>query len=313
VPNTVETRGSTVDEAIAGALRELGLPRDEVDVEVLAEGRRGLLGGSRRARVRVSSKPSVSDETAPAGSSSAEREPSPAPEHQREHQEERVADPDNTNTETPDHTDTDPPGTQPESAALGGTESPPAAEASAGSGVAEDDGEQQGAPEGEEAVSDGESGVNAVDEEAELAADFIEGLLDVLDLPGDIQIQVRDDYAVLDVQHVGSGLLIGRRGATLDALQELVRCAVQRQTERRCHVRVDVEGYRERHVEKLREKCRDAIAQTRESGEPTRLQPMDAYERKLMHDLVADSGGVTSSSDGSEPKRRVVIHPAEAE
>jgi spoIIIJ-associated protein len=153
--------------------------------------------------------------------------------------------------------------------------------------------------------------VELLDEEADLAADFIEGLLDRLDLPGDIEIEVTDQQAFVTVQDVGSGLLIGRRGATLDALQELVRCAVQRQTERRSHVRVDVEGYRARQLEKLRDKCRDAIAQVREAGEPVKLEPMDAYERKMMHDLVAGAGGVTSSSEGTEPRRRVVIHPAE--
>jgi spoIIIJ-associated protein len=153
--------------------------------------------------------------------------------------------------------------------------------------------------------------VELLDEEADLAADFIEGLLDRLDLPGDIEIEVTDQQAFVTVQDVGSGLLIGRRGATLDALQELVRCAVQRQTERRSHVRVDVEGYRARQLEKLRDKCRDAIAQVRESGDPVKLEPMDAFERKMMHDLVASAGGVTSSSEGTEPRRRVVIHPAD--
>ena len=156
-----------------------------------------------------------------------------------------------------------------------------------------------------------EERMNQLDEEADLAADFVEGLLDRLDLPGDIEIEISDDQALLNLEDVGSGLLIGRRGATLDALQELVRCAVQRQTERRARVRIDVEGYRSRHVEKLRDRCREAIAHVRETGEPVRLEPMDAYERKLMHDLVAKTGGVTSSSEGAEPKRRVVIHPAD--
>lgn len=156
-----------------------------------------------------------------------------------------------------------------------------------------------------------EEWIELLDEEADLAADFLEGLLDRLDLPGDIEIEVNEQHAFVTVQDVGSGLLIGRRGATLDALQELVRCAVQRQTERRAHVRVDVEGYRARQLEKLRDKCRDAIAEVRERGEPVKLEPMDAYERKMMHDLVASAGGVSSSSEGSEPRRRVVIHPAD--
>lgn len=153
--------------------------------------------------------------------------------------------------------------------------------------------------------------LDLLDEEAEIAADFIEGLLDQLDLPGDIDIEVADDQAFVRVHHVGSGVLIGRRGLTLDALQELVRCAVQRRTQRKAHVRVDVEGYRERELEKLRSKCRDAVAQVRESGEAVRLEPMDAFERKEMHGIVAQAGGVTSSSEGNEPRRRVVVRPEE--
>lgn len=162
--------------------------------------------------------------------------------------------------------------------------------------------------EAEEELSP-EERLDMLDQEAEIAADFIEGLLDLLDLPGDIEIQVREEQAIVNISEVGSGLLIGRRGATLDALQELVRCATQRRTERRSHVRIDVEGYRERQLEKLRDKCRDAIAQVRETHESVRLEPMDPYERKMMHDLVAKSSGVVSSSEGSEPRRRVVISP----
>lgn len=189
-------------------------------------------------------------------------------------------------------------GTQPEE------QSPP--EEQAGSEPGANSGQ---APGGQELTE--QEWLDLLDEEADLAADFIEGLLDRLDLPGDIEIEVNEQHAFVTVQDVGSGLLIGRRGATLDALQELVRCAVQRQTERRAHVRVDVEGYRARQLDKLRDKCRDAIAEVRESGTPVKLEPMDAYERKMMHDLVASAGGVTSSSEGSEPRRRVVIHPAE--
>ena len=156
-----------------------------------------------------------------------------------------------------------------------------------------------------------EQRLELLDEEAEIAADFVEGLLDLLTLPGDIEIVVREEQAIINVSEVGSGLLIGRRGATLDALQELVRCATQRRTERRSHVRVDVEGYRERQLEKLRDKCREAIAEVRERGEPVRLEPMDPYERKMMHDVVAKASGVTSTSEGNEPRRRIVIHPTE--
>jgi spoIIIJ-associated protein len=178
------------------------------------------------------------------------------------------------------------------------------------------DAAEQGASSGSDSTTTAEQPelspeerMELLDQEAEIAADFLEGLLDLLDLPGDLEIQVREEQAIVNIAEVGSGLLIGRRGATLDALQELVRCATQRRTERRSHVRVDVEGYRERQLDKLRDKCRDAIAQVRETQESVRLEPMDPYERKMMHDLVAKSSGVVSSSEGSEPRRRVVIEP----
>ena len=260
--------GPTVQEAVGRALLKLGLDREDVEVEVLAEPRKGLFGNTKPALVRVMAKGEPAKAAAPgmpAAPPSDGAKPAAdqaAPPQQRESaptQESHV-----TETET----------------------------------VA-----------AEEAELSPEERLNQLDEEADLAADFIEALLDRLDLPGDIEIEITEEQALLNLEDVGSGLLIGRRGATLDALQELVRCAVQRQTERRSRVRIDVEGYRARHVEKLRDRCREVIAQVRETGEAVRLDPMDAYERKLMHDLVAKSGGVTSSSEGAEPKRRVVIHP----
>lgn len=269
----VETSGPTVKEAVGRALLQLGLDADEVDVEVLAEPRKGLFGAMKPATVRVSAKPDdasaagdlADQDAAPAASVPAAAVPAQPAEAELQ------PDP----PEEPEVTDTDAATTA----------------------------------ETSDTELSAEDRLNQLDEEADLAADFVEGLLDRLDLPGDIEIEITEEQALLNLEDVGSGLLIGRRGATLDALQELVRCAVQRQTERRSRVRVDVEGYRSRHVEKLRDRCREAIAQVRETGESVRLEPMDAYERKLMHDLVAKTGGVASSSEGAEPKRRVVIHP----
>lgn len=262
--------GPTVQEAVGRALLKLGLTREEVNVEVLAEPRKGLFGNTKPASVRV-----WATDSAPAAAQSAET-PAPADEAPA-----AAAVP-----AQPSRTD------RPEEAQVTETDTTTPVDDAA-----------------EEHELSPEERLNQLDEEADLAADFVEGLLDRLDLPGDIEIEITEEQALLNLEDVGSGLLIGRRGATLDALQELVRCAVQRQTERRSRVRIDVEGYRARHVEKLRDRCREVIAQVRESGESIRLEPMDAYERKLMHDVVAKSGGVTSSSEGAEPKRRVVIHP----
>ncbi len=149
-----------------------------------------------------------------------------------------------------------------------------------------------------------------LDAEADAAADFLEGLLDALDLPGDLRIRLREEHAEVEVTEVGNGALIGRRGQTLEAIQELVRCSLQREFQRRSRVQVDVEGYRARRLEKLVEKAEEVIAEVLDSGDAERLEPMDVFERKVIHNLVAEHDGVLSRSQGREPGRRVVIERA---
>jgi spoIIIJ-associated protein len=146
-----------------------------------------------------------------------------------------------------------------------------------------------------------------LDEEADAAADFLEGLLDAMDLPGDLRIRVHEDHAEVEVVEIGSGALIGRRGQTLEAIQELVRCALQREFQRRSRVKIDAEGYRSRRLEKLLEKAEEAIEAVLDGAEPERLEPMDVFERKAVHQLVAEYDGVSSRSQGREPARRVII------
>ena len=150
-----------------------------------------------------------------------------------------------------------------------------------------------------------------LDEEADAAADFMEQLLDILELPGDLKLRVFEDYAEVELVDVGSGVLIGRRGQTLEAIQELLRCSLQREFQRRTHVKVDVEGYRTRRLEKLLSKAEDAIDAVLDRGEPERLEPMDVFERKAIHHLVAEVDGVASRSQGREPGRRVIIEPVD--
>jgi len=150
-----------------------------------------------------------------------------------------------------------------------------------------------------------------LDEEAEAAADLLEGLLDAMDLPGDLRISVQDAHAEVEVIGLEEGVLIGRRGQTLDAVQELVRTAMQRRFERRSRVLVDVDGYRARRLEKLLERADEAVQEVLASGEPQRLEPMDAIERRLVHQRVAATQGVVSNSHGREPSRRIVIEPVD--
>lgn len=181
-----------------------------------------------------------------------------------------------------------------------GSESAPAATA------ATNEADEQTSDDGEEGI-----GIEDLDEEADVAADFLEGLLDAMELPGDLRIRVHEDHAEVEMVDLGSGALIGRRGQTLEAVQELLRCALQREFQRRCRVKVDAEGYRARRLEKLLEKAEDAIDEVLDDGEPVRLEPMDVFERKAVHHLVAQHEGLTSRSQGREPARRVVIEPAD--
>jgi spoIIIJ-associated protein len=148
-----------------------------------------------------------------------------------------------------------------------------------------------------------------LEEEGDVAADYIEGLLDIADLDGDIDMDVEGTRAVVAV--VGERLdhLVGEDGRTLEALQELTRLAVQQQTGERSRLMLDVGGFRSQRRAELAELATEAVEEVRKSGEPKRLAPMTPFERKCVHDVVA-AAGLTSESEGEEPERRVVVLPA---
>jgi spoIIIJ-associated protein len=148
-----------------------------------------------------------------------------------------------------------------------------------------------------------------LEREGDIAADYLEVLLDIADLDGDIDIDVEGDRAAVSV--VGPGLdgLIGTGGATLDALQELTRLAVHRETGVRSRLMLDVGGHRARRREELSALGAEAARRVAESGEAERLAPMTPFERKIVHDAVATVDGVATESEGEEPERCVVIRP----
>ncbi len=153
-----------------------------------------------------------------------------------------------------------------------------------------------------------------LEEEGEIAADYLEELLDIADLDGDIDIDIDHGRAAVEiVAEEGSeralGRLVGPEGEVLDALQELTRLAVQAKTGDRSRLMLDVAGYRAgRRAEVLAVATR-AIETVRSTGTRLALEPMNPFERKVIHDAVAEAG-LTSDSDGIEPNRHVVIHPA---
>ena len=159
-------------------------------------------------------------------------------------------------------------------------------------------------------AQDDVTSIDQLNEEADIAADYLEGLLDIADYEGDIEMGVRNNRPTVqvvadddtDIKH-----LIGRNGEVVDALQQLTRLAVQQKTGERSHLIVDVDGFLKRKRQHLRDVALDAIDAVKESGEPMDLKPMNSFERKVVHDVVRDEG-LKSRSHGEEPHRYVTVY-----
>ena len=159
-------------------------------------------------------------------------------------------------------------------------------------------------------AQDEEKTIDQLNEEADIAADYLEGLLDIVDYEGDIEMGVRNNRPTVqivadddtDIKH-----LIGRYGEVVDALQQLTRLAVQQKTGERSHLIVDVDGYLKRKRQRLHDIALDAIDEVHETGEPVDLKPMNSFERKIVHDVVREEG-MKSRSHGEEPHRYVTVY-----
>jgi len=147
--------------------------------------------------------------------------------------------------------------------------------------------------------------------QAEVAAEFLNGLLERMKLDADVETNLVDGTMYVEIwgpeDEDEMGLLIGRHGQTLDSLQELVRAAVHRELQTRCLVLVDVEDYRKRRLAQLTSRAREAARNVQSTGREQALEPMSAFERKVVHDAVAQMGGLETESEGEDPNRRVVI------
>ena len=154
-----------------------------------------------------------------------------------------------------------------------------------------------------------EEDLSSLEEEGEIAADYIEGLLDIADLDGDIDMDVEGDRAVVSVVGATLDELVGDDGEVLEALQELTRLAVHRRTGSRARLMLDVGGFRAQRRTELAELGRSVAEEVSRTGEPKKLRAMSPFERKIIHDAVA-LAGLRSESEGEEPNRRVVVFPA---
>jgi spoIIIJ-associated protein len=151
--------------------------------------------------------------------------------------------------------------------------------------------------------------LKALEAESDIAADYLEELLDIADLDGDIDMDIDGDRAAVSIVGADLSNLVGENGKVLEALQELTRLAVYRETGERSRLMLDVSNYRANRKAELEQVGQKAVDEVKASGAPVRLDPMTPFERKVVHDVVA-AAGLTSESEGEEPRRRVVVQPA---
>ena len=170
---------------------------------------------------------------------------------------------------------------------------------------AEDDDDAEDAEDGVARPSRSERLV----QEGEIAADYLEELLEIADLDGDLDMDVEGDRATVSIVGAQLPQLVGDQGEVLEALQELTRLAVYRETGERSRLMLDVSGHRANRRSVLEEQATEIVAQVKESGEQAVLEPMSPFERKVVHDIVS-AAGLKSESEGAEPRRYVVVLPA---
>jgi spoIIIJ-associated protein len=176
----------------------------------------------------------------------------------------------------------------------------------------EDEGDDEDEDEGE--GSDDDSGdlseqrLKLLEREGDMAADYLEELLDIADLDGDLDMDVEGDRAAVSIVGADLSQLVGEHGEVLDALQELTRLAVYRETGERSRLMLDISGYRADRRRELVALAEEMVARVKETGEPVSLKPMTPFERKVVHDAVA-AAGLGSESEGVEPRRHVVVLP----
>jgi spoIIIJ-associated protein len=158
----------------------------------------------------------------------------------------------------------------------------------------------------------GTSLVERLEQEGDIAADYLEELLDIADLDGDLDMDVEADRAAVSIVGADLSQLVGPDGKVLEALQELTRLAVYRETGERSRLMLDISGFRADKRARLTKLGEETVAEVKASGKPVSLDPMSPFERKIVHDAVA-AAGLTSESEGAEPRRYVVVLPPSAD
>ncbi len=340
----IEVTARTVDDAKELALDRLGVVEDELEFEVVDEPRRGLFGiarGDARIRARVKpisrEKPTDrkrrrrpnertprggqggqagrgggqrggrsggrgSDRSGPAAARGGGNDASARSEESGEPREPAGA------------------GQMPRAAGAGGARRRRGGRGRGGGGGGgarnasaseRDTGGRETRTDDDEAQAEVDVETVPVTEQAEQAATFTDELVRTMGFTASIRTEIDDDDVTVHIEGDGLGALVGPKGVTIQALQEVVRAVVQRQAGgHSAWIHVDVAGYRERRRQALEEFARQVAAEVKETGEERALEPMNAADRKIVHDVVADVGGVDTTSEGEEPRRRVVVFQA---
>lgn len=298
----VETTGRTIEDAKEAALDQLGIDEAEAEFEIVEEPKTGLFGRVRSdARVRARVRPK-----------------SPRPKQERRPRRSRAKRDDETTSDTPtdeksDATAADPAtSAEPEEAAGGGRSRSERPNRRRRSSRPRSDSPTN--KEGNEMTDE----TVTVDQQADIITEFLEGLLQAIDIPSKVQrTKVDDDTIELAVESESTelGLLIGPKGQTLTSVHELARAVLQRRAPGRHEgrVRIDIGGYRQRRQEALARFVQQQAEAVVDSGVSRALEPMNAVDRKVVHDTVNEIDGVSTISEGTDPDRRVVIVPDAAE
>ena len=289
----VQTTGRTVDEALERALDELHVHLEDVEYEVLEQPKSGFLGrfGGSDALVRVRLKP-VSREKPQdrrRGKTKGRRGRSDRDQGDRPRSGGKSKPAPKEKADRPERTD------RPEKSEK------PAKPVRAPK------------PEAEESSRMSDDETMPIGEQADAAEEFVNGLIEAMGLSADVTSRVLDDDDVVEVEVEGAdlGLLVGPKGATLQALEELDRAAVQRETGgQAARIRVDVAGYKAKRRAALSAFTRKVVDEVLETGEARALEPMGSADRKTVHDTVNEIDGVETTSEGEDPRRYVVIRPA---
>jgi spoIIIJ-associated protein len=340
----VVTTGRSLEEATEAALDELGVDEDELDIEILEEPRPGLFGRVRgEAKIRARVKPTTPrpkvdrrdrrrrngggsgsgsggggkgrkaddrpQDAAGSGAVPDDEPPTAAPDADSASASTAVEEPERRDLASEAAPATTEPIADTDAGPVPGRSGAPRRRRSRSSKPSTPTGDDQGPRDEGDAMT-----AVSVEEQVSVMQEFLEGLLDAFDVDGDVSTVVIDEEtSELQIEGDDLGLLIGPKGQTLSAIQDLARTVAQRKLpgSHEGRVRVDVSGYRQRRREALERFAQQVAEDVRASGSQKVLEPMNAADRKVVHDVINGIEGVSTTSEGEEPRRRVVVLPAD--